>query len=160
MSRILIALMLAGTFVTMGTSLAVIDTDAFQTTLNKTDNPRGNKNIEAINKVRTVIFSWVKTWQDKNIDGYMSFYSSSFRSGDLDYKGWWAKKSKLFQRPGTISLQILDLWVVVEGKHAGASFVQRYQDAYHSDFGEKIINLIKLNGNWQIVMEEWQPLAR
>lgn len=139
---------------------ASAEISAFQTIVAKNSYSKKNKNIEKINTVRAIVFSWAETWKNKDVNNYMSYYSPKFQSGEIDYQLWREKKAKLFQRPGIISLEISDLWVFVEGNHATASFVQKYRDAKHSDIGEKVLNLIYVNGTWQIISEEWKPLRR
>ncbi|MDF1593222.1 MAG: hypothetical protein P1P89_17030 [Desulfobacterales bacterium] len=160
MRTVIVTLLLAAALlVTVPFTLAA-DSNDFQATANKTDSAWKDKNIEAINTVRAFISDWADSWQEKNIDRYMSYYSRTFRSGGVDYAGWQDKKARIFKRPGSPSLKVSDLWVVIEGNHASASFIQHYRDAHYSDIGEKIINLIKSNGNWQIISEEWKPINR
>ena len=130
---------------------------AFQATIAR-ENGGSNINIEKINAVRAVVFAWAEDWAKKNIHDYMAYYSPSFRSGKFDYQQWREKKAAVFQRPGTISLKILDLWVFVEGKTATASFIQKYQDAKHADIGEKVLKFVQAGNGWQIISEQWKPL--
>ncbi len=117
-----------------------------------------DKNIKAADAVRDVIDKWVDSWREKNIDRYMSFYSRSFRSEDLDYTGWQKKKAGLFKESGKINIQLKDLWVIMEGNLAEAGFIQHYRDARHSDTGEKIIHLYRNDdGQWKIISERWLP---
>ena len=111
-----------------------------------------------IDEVRERIYAWCEAWESKDIDAYMLFYSPSFRSGALDYNGWSAKKEKLFQTPGPISLKVSDIWVFKDGNHAQARFIQHYQSPSRTDMGEKTLYLIKSAGKWKIVSEEWVPL--
>ena len=112
-----------------------------------------------IDIVRARVFAWCQAWQSPDIDSYMSFYSPAFQSNGLDYKGWRARKAKAFQRSKSIEVEISDLWVVVEGTYAAASFTQRYYDQTVADVGEKKLVLVNSGNTWQIVTEEWKPLA-
>ncbi len=112
-----------------------------------------------IDEVRANVYAWGNAWESRNINKYMSFYSPAFRSKKLDYQKWMQKKAKLFQMPGDIRVKISDLWVFIEGTHATARFVQQYQDPRVSDVGEKKLVMVNTNGKWQIVSEEWKPLA-
>ena len=112
-----------------------------------------------IDDVRANVYAWGKSWQNRDISSFMSFYSSDFRSEGLDYKGWMKKKTKLFKTSGDIQVEITDLGVFIEGEYATARFVQRYQGPKFSDVGEKTLNMVNSNGKWKIVSEVWKPLA-
>jgi ketosteroid isomerase-like protein len=112
-----------------------------------------------IDIVRARVFAWCQAWQNLDIDSYMSFYSPAFQSKGLDYKAWQARRAKIFQRSRSIEVQISDLWVVVEGTYAVATFTQRYHDQIIADVGEKKLVLVNSDNSWQIVTEEWKPLA-
>ncbi len=112
-----------------------------------------------IDDVRANVYAWSKSWQSRDINSYMSFYSPGFRSNGLDYKGWKQKKAKLFKLSGEFRVNISDLWVFIEGKYATARFLQRYQGPKISDVGEKTLIMVNSNGKWKIVSEAWKPLA-
>ena len=64
-----------------------------------------------IDDVRASVYAWRKSWQNRDINSYMSFYSPDFRSEGLDYKGLMHKKAKCFKTSGDIQVEILDLGV-------------------------------------------------
>lgn len=111
-----------------------------------------------IEDVRACVYAWSNAWQNRNINRYMYFYSPTFRSKGLNYKGWMEGKAIHFQKSGDIRIGISDLWVFIEGKYATARFLQRYQDTKYADVGEKTLILINSSGQWKIVSEEWKPL--
>jgi murein L,D-transpeptidase YafK len=111
-----------------------------------------------IDDVRAKVYAWGKSWQSQDINKYMSFYSPTFRSKGLDYQGWWQRKTNLFQKIDDSRLEISDLWVFIEGRHATAKFVLRYQDSKFSDVGEKTLTLVNEGDKWLIVSEKWRPL--
>ena len=129
-------------------------------------NPSGDNqtwktdSLDEIHAVRNVIYDWIKAWQSKDLDQYMSYYSPEFYSEKLDYQGWRKKKAILFKRPGLIFIEISNLLVFIEKKEAKVSFFQEYTDARLSDVGEKIIRLRNSHGTWKIVSEKWQPIKR
>ena len=158
MRMVWVTLLLVAALMVTGPSLLAAESNEMQAAAKETDAAWKDKNIETINMVRALISDWADSWQQKDIDRYMSYYSRNFNSGGLDYSAWQEKKAKLFSRPGSVSLKVSDLWVVVAGNQASASFIQHYRDAHYSDVGEKTINLVQNNGKWQIVSEAWQPL--
>jgi len=119
-----------------------------------------HKNVETIDAVRAAIHSWVEAWQNRDINSYMSFYSNKFKTADIDYQIWRERKLKRFQKSGDIFVEIVDLWVFIEGRQATATFIQKYKDSSHMDVGEKSLKLINSNGAWKIVYEKWKPMDR
>jgi ketosteroid isomerase-like protein len=111
-----------------------------------------------IDDVRANVYAWRDSWENRDINSYMSFYSPDFQSEGLDYKGWMQKKTKLFKTTFDIQVEITDLGVFIEAEHATARFVQRYQDPKLSDVGEKTLTMVNSNGKWKIVSEAWKPL--
>lgn len=158
MKTVYFALLLGVSLLTTALPPTTIDSHAFLSQANRSDSAWKDKNIENIDMIKTLVFAWAKSWQEKDFDRYMSYYSQSFRSGRLSYGEWREKKSKVFQKPGNISLQVIDLSVVLEGKRAAVSFIQRYRDDHYADVGEKTLNLINVNGKWLIVSEQWKRL--
>jgi len=111
-----------------------------------------------IDDVRANVYAWSRSWQNRDIDGYMSFYSPDFRSDGLDSQAWKQKRAELFKLPGDVRVDISDLCVFIEGEYATARFLQRYQDSKISDVGEKTLTMVHSNDKWQIVAEVWKPL--
>ena len=112
-----------------------------------------------IDDVRSNVYAWRRSWQNRDISSYMSFYSPDFRSEGLDYKGLMHKKAEVFKTSGDIQVEITDLGVFIEADYATARFVQRYRDSKFSDIGEKTLSMVNLNGKWKIVSEAWKPLV-
>ena len=153
-----ILVMIIAVFAMMHLIFAV-DISAAQTNAKKGSNTNINSNFDDIDDVGSVIYAWANAWKNKDTKSYLSFYSPTFHSKDLNYSNWTKKKTKLLQRPGAISLEIFYLSVFIKDNHAHVSFIQKYKDAYHSDVGEKKMVLVNSQGTWKITSEEWQPLA-
>jgi murein L,D-transpeptidase YafK len=139
--------------------ISAVDISAAQTNAKKDGNTNKSRNIDEIDDVGAVIYAWANAWKNKDAKSYLSFYSPSFHSKDLNYSTWVKRKTKLLKRPGAISLEIFYLSVFIKNGHAHVSFIQKYKDAYHSDVGEKKMVLINSQGTWKITSEEWKPLA-
>ena len=111
-----------------------------------------------IDDVRARVYAWCKSWQNRDIKTYMTFYSPNFRSNGLDYRGWIQKKTRHFKMLHDLRVDIFDLGVFIEGDSAVATFIQRYQDSKISDVGEKTLTMTHTDGKWKIVSEVWKPL--
>ena len=139
--------------------ILAVDISAAQTNAKKGINTKKNSDIDEIDDVGSVIYAWANAWKNKDTKSYLSFYSPSFHSKDLNYPNWIKRKTKLFQRSGAISLEIFYLSVFIKNNYAHVSFIQKYKDAYHSDVGEKKMVLVNSQGTWKITSEEWKPLV-
>jgi len=139
--------------------ILAVDISAAQTNAKKGINTNKNIDIDEIDGVGGIIYAWANACINKDTKSYLSFYSPSFHSKDLNYTNWIKKKTKLFKRSGAISLEIFYLSVFIKNNHAHVSFIQKYKDAYHSDVGEKKMVLVNSQGTWKITLEEWKPLA-
>jgi murein L,D-transpeptidase YafK len=139
--------------------ILAVDISAAQTNAKNGSNTNKNRNVDEIDDVGAVIYAWANAWKNKDTKIYLSFYSPSFHSKDLNYSNWIKRKTKLLQRPGAISLEIFYLSVYIKNNRAYISFIQKYKDAYHSDVGEKKMVLVNAQGTWKITSEEWKPLA-
>lgn len=139
--------------------ILAVDISAAQTNAKKGSNTNKNSDIDEIDDVGSVIYAWANAWKNKDTKSYVSFYSPSFHSQDLNYTNWIQRKTKLLQRSGAISLEIFYLSVYIKNNYAYVSFIQKYKDAYHSDVGEKKMVLVNSLGTWKITSEEWKPLA-
>lgn len=118
-----------------------------------------NNGIDEIHAIRNVLSGWEKAWNNKNLSDYLSYYSPNFRTGDMDYQALKLKRIRQFKKSNSISVQISNLWISVEGKIANARFMLKYEDTSRSNIGEKYIRLAKSNGSWKIISEEWKPLT-
>ena len=158
MRKKIVALVLCLVVFALTAVFAAASVSVAQTDIDKKSNDWEKSSLNEIHAVRSIIFKWINAWQNKDLAGYMSYYSRKFRSGTLDYHGWQVKKTKLFKKPGVIFLEISNLLIFIEGKEAKVSFLQDYTDAYLADVGKKNMKLIKLNDLWKIISEEWEPI--
>jgi hypothetical protein len=119
----------------------------------------GIASASQIDDLRATVYAWRNSWQKREINRYMAFYSQDFRSQGLDYKGWRQKKTQLFKTSGDIQVEITGLGVFIEAENAVVRFIQRYHDVKFSDVGEKTLTMVTSNGKWKIVSEVWKPLV-
>ena len=159
MSKTALRLILGITLCIAVCYFAAVDIHANQTNNIQRDNVLKDENIGKVNDVRALIYGWIDAWRHKDIEKYISFYSPKFQTKDYDYSGWLKKKSKLFQKPGKISVEIFYLGVFIKNDYAYASFIQKYKDRHHEDIGEKNMVWAHSNGKWEIVSEDWKRLS-
>ena len=105
--------------------ILAVDISTAQTNAKKGSNTNKNSNINDIDDVGAVIYAWANAWKNKDTKSYLSFYSPSFHSKDLNYSNWMKKKTKLFQRPGAIALEILYLSVFIKKQLCSRQFYSK-----------------------------------
>ncbi len=113
---------------------------------------------DAIEDVRIMIRHWNLVWNQKDFDKFVTFYKPTFQEEGYTFSEWKAKIDGLFNKPGDIAFTLGDIWVLVEGDRATASFVQEYHDQSMPPKGLKTMELERINGQWKIVSEQWEAL--
>jgi murein L,D-transpeptidase YafK len=108
-------------------------------------------------RLKEFLFEWRGCWEDKQLDRYISLYSSRFRNGDQNLAAWRAYKDMVFSASGKIRLN-LELQSIVQGeKYAVLRFRQDYQSDRMTSTTFKRLFVAREDGAWKIVAEEIEP---
>ncbi|MBF0556613.1 MAG: L,D-transpeptidase family protein [Nitrospirae bacterium] len=108
--------------------------------------------ISAVNK-------WQAVWQAKDIEKYISCYSGSFKSDNMDIKQWKAHKKGLFKNSEAITINLTDVKLkAVSPMKVVVSFMQEYTSGGVRDKGIKTLILSGCPGDYKIVEEAWRPV--
>ncbi len=109
----------------------------------------------AANQVAGTVASWAAAWASQDVEGYLSFYAPNFRpERGLSRDAWVTQRRDRVSRPSTITVEVSDLFVDVEGaESARAVFRQDYAADTYSDTVIKTLALRRIGGNWQIMRE-------
>lgn len=108
-------------------------------------------------KLTTWLNLWTAAWTSKAIDQYISFYDQDFKSLGYDKAGWRQYKERLGKQYKNISVQISQPLAIEHRGRAIVRFVQSYSSDQLNDLGEKTLHLIKREGEWKIINEQWRP---
>ncbi|MDZ4099757.1 MAG: TolC family protein, partial [Methylophilaceae bacterium] len=109
------------------------------------------------------IDGWAKAWQDRNLDGYLSYYAEKFTpSYGMSKSAWLKQRSERIKSPKRIDVALQNIRVTVKGDKATAQ-IQEPQTAL-ADFGQSYSNSLGykdevnkelefelIEGNWQII---------
>ena len=114
--------------------------------------PEGQNEDQKIN-ISGIIESWRSSWEEKNIDRYMSFYSKKFKSGWKDWGKWKAYKKQLAQKYSTIEVELSDLNLFSHDGVILASFEQDYRTPGFDSLGTKKLYLTQNSTEWKIIAE-------
>ncbi len=100
--------------------------------------------------------AWEESWEQKDVDRFISFYAPSFTSGKWDRAGWKEYKGYLFRKNRTISVELTPYQVLRHKDYLTVTFLQDYRtDRYH-DTGIKRLFLVRDQDQWRIIAEEWR----
>ena len=108
--------------------------------------------------VKLIIMDWVKSWENKDIDSYFSFYLENYSSDYFDSHELWKKdRYERIMKKSSINIDITNLEIIFdinEDEIAQVTFDQIYKSNNYSDNINKMIKLIKKKGYWKIFREE------
>lgn len=91
--------------------------------------------------VLTWLHSWKASWENKNIESYISHYENRFRSQGKNKKRWKKYKEGLNEQYNYIRVSIKNPVVYLDDGKVIIRFLQTYQSDKMSDFGEKTLYL-------------------
>jgi hypothetical protein len=103
--------------------------------------------------------SWRKAWADQDVDAYIKYYDTTFRTEQMDYWHWYRHKEKLKKIYKYIKVDLEKPLILANGGQVVLRTMQHYESDLHQDTGEKTIhaNASAENG-FLIVREDWKPL--
>lgn len=106
--------------------------------------------------ITTMLESWKKSWENSELDSYLSFYSDSFKTLGKNKKQWYQLKSNLSSyRKGKINIEISDPKILSFEDQIFVSFLQKYESPEKEDFGRKFLYLRKEKNEYKIISEKW-----
>lgn len=113
-------------------------------------------------EIESRLMAWSAAWSGKDVTAYLDYYAASFvPEGGLSRADWAAQRSKRLQRPGAIRIELSKLEVLMRGKESAiTTFRQDYTADGLRDTSDKVLEWKKENGQWQIVREASQPVAK
>ena len=106
------------------------------------------------------IDDWSQAWSQKNLDRYLSYYTSDFRWKDLDLQGWRKKKAWLNQSYKKISVQLSDIRFFRQGGVVLATADMIYRSDRFASRGFKHLYLVQNSEEYRILGEEWHRSGR
>jgi len=106
--------------------------------------------------LRQAVESWRQAWEQTRFGDYIGFYSAAFvPSSDGDVARWWDRKRSLFERSGSISVQ-LGATTMATGDTPEEAIVS-FDQLYHSDLLSsrcfKVLRWRHEGAGWKILSE-------
>ncbi len=119
--------------------------------------PNGSIEVLLYEQINQLIDNWRKSWLNKDIDKYISYYSKSFSTKGMNLVGWKRYKQRVFEKSTIKDISINDLTIVYDKNtnEIFATFNQRYVSNSVDDKGVKTLIVEGCPGNFKIKAEEW-----
>ena len=109
-------------------------------------------------QLNKMIKDWQFSWENKNLDMYMSFYDTQFQSQRKNWSQWREYKKGLMEQYQFIKLSLTQPLILYHASGIIVKTLQQYESNAYSDFGEKTLYLVEREKEFKIVGEEWKSL--
>jgi ketosteroid isomerase-like protein len=136
----------------IGAESAVTDENQIQESgyQNETD-PITEENI------RTLVNTWLTSWESGDFDAYRNCYASDFRSKGMNLDAWIDNKINVRNKSQNISISIGDMQISTEENTATAKFYLHYISSILDSSGIKTLELKRTRNGWKIYKEFMKP---
>ena len=104
----------------------------------------------------TFVADWAEAWRSADIDKYITFYSDKFKNGRMNKDAWHQYKKNVFEKAGTINLEISNISWDEANNIYRVSFNQKYSGGAVSDEDIKTLVFEGCPGNFKIISETWK----
>jgi Flp pilus assembly protein TadD len=109
---------------------------------------------DAVAEVTRALDLWAAAWSRKDIKAYLGAYARDFKTPAGEARSAWdGERTKRINKPGSIQVSYENLKITVDGDTATAKFRQHYKSANLKTSSNKVLQLGKRDGKWQILQE-------
>jgi hypothetical protein len=112
---------------------------------------------DSIDVVVSQLLIWVKAWEGREVNDYLSFYSKNFRTPKKSHKEWVAQRRSALRGNSSISIEVSDIQMKQDGETIEMSFTQDFKSDKTSDVGRKELIWKNEGNSWKIIQEVWKP---
>jgi hypothetical protein len=100
---------------------------------------------------------WISSWENQDIDLYLSFYTKAFKGLEETHADWRVARQVALKRNKNISIQRQNIQILPNIDTVEISFTQIFESESYSDVGVKTIAWEKNGTDWKIIKEIWAP---
>lgn len=111
-------------------------------------------------EMSTFVENWRASWENQDLDKYMSFYDQDFKAPGFNRESWRKHKANLKSKYEFIKVHLSQPYIITHNEQLLVKTLQRYESNQHTDYGVKTIYAIKDNNGYKIIREEWMPFDR
>jgi murein L,D-transpeptidase YafK len=115
--------------------------------------------------ITELIRGWIAAWSEKDLERYISYYASDFRSKNMNRSAWKQYKGGLNELYGPITITFQDLQIKPKGANKRVvTFRQTYRASKsnvshgYEAVGIKRLFLKRVISDWKIYRETWEEL--
>lgn len=109
---------------------------------------------QAMAAVEKAVYVWAQAWERQDMPAYYAAYSSRFDPQGGTLASWKDdRKNRIVDKP-TITVEVRDLHVTVEGDRASARFRQHYASGGYKASTRKTLRMQYEGDKWRIIREE------
>ncbi|MDZ4202180.1 MAG: tetratricopeptide repeat protein [Gallionella sp.] len=105
--------------------------------------------------VLKAVNAWAAAWSSQNVDKYLSFYASDFKTPNGESRAnWESLRRERISAPASIQVGISKTSVKFDdNNHATVKFHQTYRASHMKSSGGKTLLMVKSDGKW-LIQEE------
>jgi hypothetical protein len=121
---------------------------------------KGIKNSEVIiskDFISKYLGKWVRAWENKDIELYLSLYSDVFKGLEETNKDWRISRQAKFEKNKNISIQLENIHFFSTTDTVEINFIQTFKSDRYADIGLKKLVWMKSGSQWRIIRETWAP---
>ena len=117
--------------------------------------PVVNDDAKTKTEITEMVSNWAAAWSARDVEGYLSFYSSRFElPGQLSRSEWESQRRARIVGKKNIEVEISNLNIQPNGDEATVEFDQAYRADSYNDRVVKTLRLVQENDRWRIVTEQ------
>ena len=108
-------------------------------------------------QINAKLASWLKAWEDQDVNAYLSFYSDKFKApkGSRTKSKWRNSRYRALKANKNISIQVSNLQISSSKKTIELNFIQEFNSDKYSSVGIKELVWEKTGSDWKILKETW-----
>ena len=117
--------------------------------------PELSENPAIASTLTSRIVSWAQAWSEKNLDAYISYYSTQHKLSFPTHEIWIEHRKQRILRPGFIKIGVSDIQIRAQTKNlAIIDFQQTFDSLDYSDRVIKRLGLSRIDSQWKITDEQ------
>ena len=117
-----------------------------------------DKNTNATDHTRQIkgkLASWLRAWENKDVNTYISFYSDKFKALENNRAKWRNSRLHALKANKNLSIKASNLQIAQNKNIIELNFIQKFNSDKYSDTGIKELLWIKDGADWKILKETW-----
>jgi Flp pilus assembly protein TadD/ketosteroid isomerase-like protein len=116
--------------------------------------PAVDTTVDEEQNINDAVNNWAKAWSSKDLDKYFASYADSFKPAKGESrKNWEQTRRERVSKPASISVELENQKVMLDGDNAKVSFKQSYRAGGKPIRTNKTLMMKKTNGVWLIDQE-------